>query len=113
MKANVRKENLVIVNSTLAATLKHWQSMSGAKQDELEAESTANEFEAAFYTYIDAVRAWIHGLEPQPQTLEEALELPLVQQMVDQLPTPLYLNFETELELIIEHKNRVDDEKYD
>jgi hypothetical protein len=99
------------VEITLATALKHWQSMSGAEQDE--AESTANEFEAAFYVFIEAVRNWVHALEPQPQSMDEALELPLIKQIVDLLPVPLYLNFETELELILEHESRIDDDKYD
>jgi hypothetical protein len=40
-------------------------------------------------------------------------EQPVVLEVVDKLPEPLHLNFETELELIFEGISRVDDEKYD
>jgi hypothetical protein len=76
-------------------------------------EFTANEFEASFYIFIDAVREWVYALERRPQTLDEFLELPLVEEIVRLLPAELYLNFETEAELIVENKSRVDDEKYD
>lgn len=99
------------VIQALEASLRNWKSMSGPDHDE--AESTANEFEASFYIFIDAVRQWFLNLEQQPQTLDDFLELPLIKAILDQLPGPLYLNFETEAELIVEHLNRVDDAKYD
>jgi hypothetical protein len=99
------------VEQTLNATLRNWKSMSGAQSDE--AESTANEFEASFYTFIDAVRDWVYELDPQPQTLEELLELTMIKDIMDRLPAPLILNFETEAELIVENKSRIDEDKYD
>jgi hypothetical protein len=93
--------------------LKCWNSMSGAGADPDDAESSANEFEAAFYKFIDSVREWVHGLDHRPQTLEEFLELSMIQEIVEQLPGPLYLNFETEAELILENKSRIDEDKYD
>ncbi|WP_159884563.1 hypothetical protein [Paenibacillus puerhi] len=99
------------VRLTLDAALRNWTSMSAA--DEEEAEGTANEFEASFYQFIDAFRDWVNGLDPRPVTLEELLELPDVQTITDRLPAPLYLNFETEAELIVDRFSRVDDEKYD
>jgi hypothetical protein len=99
------------VKQTLETALSYWKSMSGP--DNEAAESTANEFEASFYVFIDAVRIWFHQLEQQPQTLDDFLELPLVQAILERLPAQLYLNFETEAELIVEHISRVDDAKYD
>ncbi|NOU94301.1 hypothetical protein GC093_13885 [Paenibacillus sp. LMG 31456] len=99
------------VEQTFITTLRNWKSMSGA--DNADAEEAANAFEASFYIFIDAVREWFHELDPQPQTLEIFLELPLIKDIIDRLPGPLYLNFETEAELILENKHRIDDEKYD
>lgn len=39
------------VKRALETTLKNWKSMSGSEHNE--AESTANEFESSFYTFID------------------------------------------------------------
>ncbi|WP_028549576.1 hypothetical protein [Paenibacillus sp. UNC451MF] len=99
------------VTKALDTTLNHWNSMSRSDQDE--AEEMANAFEASFYRFIEAVREWVNELESRPQTLDELLEHPFVQEITDQLPVPLYLNFETEAELIVENKIRIDDEKYD
>ncbi|WP_282940223.1 hypothetical protein [Paenibacillus sp. RC67] len=99
------------VTKALDTALDHWKSMSRSDHDE--AEDTANAFEASFYKFIDAVREWVNELEPRPQTLDELLEQPFIQEITDRLPVPLYLNFETEAELIVENKSRIDDEKYD
>jgi hypothetical protein len=99
------------VEQALDITLRNWQSMTGATEDE--AESTANEFESSFYTFIDTVREWVYGLEQQPQNLEELMELPFIQYILGRLPAPLHLNFETEAELVLEHISRIDEDKYD
>lgn len=99
------------VEQALNITLRNWNSMSGSNNEE--AESTANEFESSFYLFIDTVREWADGLYPRPQTLEEFLEQPMIQHIFDLLPAPLHLNFETEAELIVENKRRIDDAKYD
>lgn len=91
--------------------LMNWNAMS--KADEEEAESTADAFQASFYRFIDELRAWVNELDERPESLEALLELPVIEGIVDRLPAPLYLNFETEAELILENKLRTDDEKYD
>jgi hypothetical protein len=99
------------IKQALETTLRNWNSMSGSDNDE--AESTANEFESSFYLFIDAVREWTYGLDQQPQTLDEFLGLPMIQEILNLLPGPLYLNFETEAELIVDNKRRIDEDKYD
>jgi hypothetical protein len=99
------------VEQALNATIRNWKSMSGSENDE--AESTANEFESSFYVFIDAVREWAYGLNQRPQTLEEFLELSMIKDILDLLPAPLHLNFETEAELIVENQIRIDEDKYD
>ncbi|TVY07063.1 hypothetical protein [Paenibacillus cremeus] len=101
----------VKVKQTLTIALNHWNAMSRASGDD--AEESANAFEAAFYRFIDAVREWYDGLGSPPQTLEQLLELPLMKELTDELPAPLYLNFETEAELIVERQCRLDEDKYD
>jgi hypothetical protein len=99
------------IKQALDAALRNWKSMSGSENEE--AEAIANEFESSFYIFIDTLREWVYGLEQHPETLEELLELPMIKEVVELLPAPLYLNFETEAELIVEHKIRIDDDKYD
>ncbi|WP_284645937.1 hypothetical protein [Paenibacillus silviterrae] len=99
------------VEQALQIALQNWSSM--ARADHEDSEAAANAFEASFYRFIDAVREWASGLEPQPETIEAFLELPMVQEMIDLLPAPLYLNFETEAELIVHNKLRVEEDKYD
>lgn len=99
------------VEQALQTVLQNWNSM--AQADYEDSEAAADTFESSFYKFIDTVREWATGLEPQPQTLEEFLGLPLVQDIVEQLPAPLYLNFETEAELIVQKKFRVEEDKYD
>ncbi|OXM85080.1 hypothetical protein [Paenibacillus rigui] len=99
------------VEQALESTLQQWQAMSKADGDD--AESTADAFQTSFYRFIDALREWVNALPQRPESLEALLELPLIEGIVDQLPGPLYLNFETEAELILEHIIRTDDDKYD
>lgn len=98
------------VKEALHTMLANWKAMSA---DNADAEASANEFEASFYLFIDAVRRWVYKLEPQPQTMEEFFQLPLVEEIIEVLPEPLQLNFETEAEYILDNKTRIDDEKYD
>jgi hypothetical protein len=99
------------VELALETTLTNWSSMS--RSGESEAEWTANDFEHSFYLFVDAVREWVDGLEVRPRTLEELLKLPLIQEILERLPAPLLLNFETEADLIVENRSRVDEDKYD
>ncbi|GED13626.1 hypothetical protein AM501_28900 [Aneurinibacillus migulanus] len=90
----------------------NWSRMQHS-DDQEEAEEDANRFEESFYAFIEAFRIWFNTLKPRPATLDEALVLPEVEKITEELPVPLYLNFETELEYIIEDKTRIEDEKYD
>jgi hypothetical protein len=100
----------VKVKQALDTAINNWSSMTGSDTD---AESTANEFEASFYVFIDAVREWFYELAQRPQTLDDFLNLSMIQDILDLLPAPLHLNFETEAELIIENISRIDEDKYD
>jgi hypothetical protein len=99
------------VHESLNAVLENWQRMQSSDMDS--AGDDADHFEDSFYEFIDQVRLWFEAMENQPNSLDEALVKPEIEKIVDQLPAPLYLNFETELDLIIEGKMRTEDEKYD
>ncbi|MFC5451898.1 hypothetical protein [Paenibacillus aestuarii] len=102
------------VMNALETALNNWNAMfSSGSMDSDQAEETANRFEASFYTFIDALREWVYSMDNPPQTLDAFMELDAVKEMADQLPAPLYLNFETEAELIVERISRADEDKYD
>ena len=95
----------------LDAAVANWNALSGAGYDR--AESAADEFEASFYRFIDALRDWVNRLSKRPQTLEELLGLPVMREIARRLPEPLHLNLETEAELILENTVRTEEDKYD
>ncbi|MDQ0877097.1 hypothetical protein QFZ77_005756 [Paenibacillus sp. V4I3] len=99
------------VELALQTTLKNWNAMSASRGDEQEV--VADQFQSSFYLFIDAVREWVYQLEPRPQTIDELLDLDMMQEILDVLPAPLHLNFETEVELIMDNVVRIDDDKYD
>ncbi|SDM85695.1 hypothetical protein SAMN04487897_101271 [Paenibacillus sp. yr247] len=99
------------VEQALMTTLRNWNAMAASQNDEQEA--IADQFQSSFYLFIDAVREWVYGLDPRPQTIDELLDLDMTQEILDLLPAPLHLNFETEAELIIDNVLRIDDDKYD
>ncbi|MFD2169644.1 hypothetical protein [Tumebacillus lipolyticus] len=88
-----------------------WQQMQSSDMDS--AGDDADRFQAAFYRFIDAVKEWLESLEQKPRTTAAALDLPELSALYDELPAPLLLNFETELELIVEGIVRVEDARYD
>lgn len=91
--------------------LDNWEKMKRSHEED--AQEDADQFEASFYALFAEVRTWYEGLEEQPKTLDDALKQEEIKQMVEQLPAEILLNFETELEWIIEGEMRVEDEKYD
>lgn len=99
------------VEQALQTTINNWNAMSASRNDEQEA--VADQFQSSFYLFIDAFREWVQALDPRPQTFEELMDMEMVQDILDILPAPLHLNFETEAELIMDNVLRVDEEKYD
>lgn len=95
----------------LGVVLDNWNRMQKSDMDE--AGDDAEWFETSFYKWIDQLRVWYHGLERKPADLDAALALPEIVEITELLPVTLYLNFETELELIIEGQERSDDARYD
>lgn len=96
-----------LIAKEFASMLKHWEQMAGSDFDD--AEEDAGRFQESFYRFMDLVRDWIESLNTRPKTVEEALQLPPLADIAANLPAPLYLNFETELELILEGQSRTID----
>lgn len=76
------------------------------------AEDQATLLEHRFYKFVEAFTQWFVTIE-KPHSLEEALELPEIRDIADQLPAPLYLPFENELDLLVDGVELDHDEKYD
>ncbi|MEJ8544355.1 hypothetical protein [Brevibacillus borstelensis] len=99
------------IEKALGVMLENWDRLKKSQVDD--AEEDANQFEASFYVLIEQIRAWFTRLEETPQSLDDAVLLPEMEKIVQRLPGELILNFETELELIVDGETRVEDEKYD
>lgn len=95
----------------LATMNSNWEAMGRADFDD--AEDAADRFENSFYRFIDEFRRFVNTLKPRPATLEQLLALDPCTEIMDRLPAPLLLNFETEAELIIDGLERIDEDKYD
>lgn|GEM_PF-727687 len=106
-----KMEVLQGIEDALEITLHHWNQMKVSGEEE--AENEANLFETSFYKLMEEVRTWFSSLEIRPSTLDDALELPDITAIIERLPAELHLNFETELELIVEGETREEDAKYD
>ena len=77
-----------------------WNKMSTSHMED--AGDDADMFERSFYELMDEVKSWLHSLENPPATMEEALAVKEIDEIYSELPSPLIINFETELEEIIE-----------
>ncbi|TCP58296.1 hypothetical protein EV586_102750 [Tumebacillus sp. BK434] len=89
----------------------NWNLMQSSDLDS--AGDDADRFQTSFYTFVDEMKEWLEAREQKPRTTDEALALPEVAELYEELPGPLMLNFETELELIVEGITREDDARYD
>ncbi|MDD9268798.1 hypothetical protein ACFPES_17290 [Paenibacillus sp. GCM10023248] len=99
------------VKQALQTTIDNWNAMTASHGDEQEA--VADQFQSSFYAFIEVFRDWVLSLLPRPHTVSELFDLDMVQDILDVLPAPLHLNFETEAELILDNLLRVDEDKYD
>ena len=91
--------------------LDNWNRMK--RSEEEDAEEDADQFQTSFYKLMEALRTWFGQRQDQPESLDEALQLEAISRLVDRLPGELLLNFETELELIVEGQQREEDARYD
>jgi hypothetical protein len=93
------------VKEKLEIALEDWEMMKNASEDE--SEESAERFEMNFYEFINELKIWYQHLGQPPTSIEEAENLSEIKEIIDRLPSPLELNFFTELELIIEGEDRV------
>lgn len=93
------------VKGKLEIALEDWEMMKKASEDD--SEECAERFERHFYEFIDELKSWYRHLEQPPATIEEAENLGEIRELIELLPSPLELNFFTELEYIIDGVERV------
>lgn len=91
------------VEQALEFTIKNWEYMLSQDQ-----ESLSDEFMSSFYDFIKAIREWTDGLEKRPSSLADMLQLPMIKEILNRLPSELHLNVKTEIGLIIERQRRTD-----
>lgn len=99
------------VTEAFETMLANWSAMQRSDMDS--AGDDADRFQDSFYQFIEEFKEWFTGLEDRPTDLGAALAMPEIDAFVEQLPGPLHLNFETELELILEGITRTEEERYD
>ncbi|ASS74326.1 hypothetical protein CIG75_04565 [Tumebacillus algifaecis] len=89
----------------------NWNTMQSSDMDS--AGDDADRFQSSFYRFIEELQEWLVTAEPKPRTVDAAMALPWLAELYEELPAPLMLNFETELELIVEGITREEDARYD
>ncbi|MGB8955303.1 MAG: hypothetical protein WCC10_08010 [Tumebacillaceae bacterium] len=95
----------------LNEVVKNWRAMQSSDMDS--AGDDADRFERSFYLFVDELRAWMEALEQKPKTLDQALQMPEIEAVFEELDAPLHLNLETELEVIVQGLVREEEVKYD
>lgn len=88
------------MQGAFSTMLENWNKMQRSELEE--AQDDAERFELSFYDFMEEVEKWLKTLNKKPTNYEETTNLPEIKEIMEQLPVPLYINFETELELIIE-----------
>ena len=99
------------VRETFSEMIGNWNRMQASDMDD--AGDDADRFQRSFYEFVDELKVWFESRTQRPQSVDAAMALPEVEALLDELPGPLHLNLETELELIVEGLNREDDAVYD
>ncbi|MFS0863153.1 hypothetical protein [Fredinandcohnia sp. 179-A 10B2 NHS] len=90
------------VRIALQNAMDDWGMMQKTVGDE--GADWAERFERDFYVFIEEFEKWFTLLDEKPKTIEEAEKVTEIQEVQTKLPGPLQLNFEMELERIVDGK---------
>lgn len=71
-----------------------------------DASENADYFQMTFYELVDALRAWYEASAHSQVKHQSALRITEIANVLNQLPDPLKLPFETEMELMVEGYTR-------
>jgi len=97
-------EKLQTVAKSLADVLCLWNTMKISHMDD--AADDADRFQMVFYEFVERVQDWVQSLDDAPVDTDGAREDSRFSALFDQLPEPLQLPFETELEMILSRVDR-------
>lgn len=84
----------------LEVALTDWAMMQKTEGDE--GADWAERFEMHFYEFAEAFEAWYHALPNKPENSEALLKMEEVKVIQGKLPGPLQLNFEMEIEEMVD-----------
>jgi hypothetical protein len=113
-KRKLEAERVVRIRQAFETMIRDWNMMqSGTMEDQDANEDNAERFETNFHRLIEEIKLWYQALDIPPRTAEALQEIEPLQSLIEDLPAPLLLPFETELEHLVEGHERVADEKYD
>ncbi|ADH99536.1 hypothetical protein [Salisediminibacterium selenitireducens] len=84
----------------LETALYNWEMMQKTEGDE--GADWAERFEMHFYEFTEAFEAWYQSLTDKPDSSEDLLEREEVKSIQERLPGPLQLNFEMEIEEMVD-----------
>lgn len=94
------EENMKTIDEYFQIAMEAWDMMQKTTDDE--GADWAERFEQYFYKFADELKNWWNTLDPKPTTIEEAEELPEVQKWMERIPAPVQINFQTELEELMD-----------
>ena len=76
--------------------LENWNQMKSSSMED--ASEHADQFQNSFYEFMETVVAWLRENKEANLTLDELLHMPEIETLLADLPDPLKLNFELEVE---------------
>lgn len=77
--------------------LDNWNQMKTSPMED--ASEHADHFQNSFYEFMDQVVGWLKKSKGESEiSLDDLLKLPMVEELLTDIPDPLRLNFELELE---------------
>ena len=88
------------VMDKLETALSDWAMMQKTEGDE--GADWAERFEMHFYEFTEAFEVWYQSLSDKPDSSEDLLEREEVKSIQERLPGPLQLNFEMEIEEMVD-----------
>jgi hypothetical protein len=88
----------VKVREAFSLMTNNWEAIAASDMED--ASETADRFETSFYHFISVVGDWIRTHQDLPMSADDVFQLPIIAEILVELPNPLELNFKLELEAI-------------
>ncbi|UOF91057.1 hypothetical protein LSG31_01900 [Fodinisporobacter ferrooxydans] len=97
------------VKESLIILLDNWEYMQMSDLESVEID--AYRFGDAYYNFLDQIRSWTKTMDNKPDLID-ALQIPEVSEILEQIPGPLRLNLEIELDYMLSGIERIDAASY-